>query len=808
MEDSAKANKQMPPGTPVDNLVSIKFEYAEINSRLASFHSKLRASGIVVISEKWMQDHLLKLKPGVSFKELEEVIDTLDTYVELRCDENSTKTHQLGLAAIPETAGPQYQRYEDHVNSIEYLAKYATVDDKIKRCYERLRQMGVSDISRLHKNGTVAFVGDDEEAFQLLVNFLQEEETRYLTVGGTPLNTSIESTEQNEVEKCTPMMTESASRMATESGRPGKKRQRQDDSPCSIASSNTDPDLLSSVLRENETLARKNEELSSKLEAVEIENVQIKARLDRLEALERKFPEIQSTNERLTLELREVNGLIAAKNHQIEECNSILSSYKEQLKEYANELDKYRKMQGIVPILSQNEHREDIRGLSPQAACGDDSISISWADQMHRESTATSAANRQTQGTDTGTGWRSQSDQRGGVNLTPFFTTTRRSISRQNSRTAGLGSPRARVSRQNSSTSGNGPDLSREQLDTPNQYTGFLSQIEKMINSAIDRRLGPAGKPNRGGNNASVMKRTYSDVVNRQPSPVALVRQNESARHREEFPSLRSSYSGSRGPHIIDGGPVWGTRILGKTGNRTYVEPDNMQTVNQTKNKRGNSLLILHKRGENAFAALRQTQGVQHRWISHHFTYQSGAVLIICRDMETVEKIRVKLINHPDIEVKCDNRREPEVRVHNIQMDYPIEELQQDIAERFGERAKKIDLVRYQKNPQTGFAVLQVSEDLHNKMSTVRTMRVDWEPKRISTSIFVPRCPKCHLLGHKEKHCGAKEGDINETGQSEPCADCTNYNTRVNEGMRRRVDHVTGFIGCATLQAFKRKWTH
>ena len=51
-------------------------------------------------------------------------------------------------------------------------------------------------------------------------------------------------------------------------------------------------------------MVKQNNELTSKLEILKAESMQVKAGIKRLKTMERKFQEIQDINERLTTEIR------------------------------------------------------------------------------------------------------------------------------------------------------------------------------------------------------------------------------------------------------------------------------------------------------------------------------------------------------------------------------------------------------------------------------------------------------------------------------------------------------------------------
>jgi len=142
--------------------------------------------------------------------------------------------------------------------------------------------------------------------------------------------------------------------------------------------------------------------------------------------------------------------------------------------------------------------------------------------------------------------------------------------------------------------------------------------------------------------------------------------------------------------------------------------------------KRGNkNILIIPKMQEGVFNELRKVGGIQRSWVQHHISYEGGATLLSCRDEESANRIKGKLAGHPNLVVKEKTKRDPEVRIHNIRVDYAIEEIQKDVEDRMGSRAECIQLVPDRRNPQIGFAVLKVSEELYNQFESVWVTRVD-----------------------------------------------------------------------------------
>lgn len=228
------------------------------------------------------------------------------------------------------------------------------------------------------------------------------------------------------------------------------------------------------------------------------------------------------------------------------------------------------------------------------------------------------------------------------------------------------------------------------------------------------------------------------------------------------------------------------------------------------KNHKTSILVIPKKNGTDVYNIIRQTPGIQQRWITQHFQYPSGTVLINCTSPEKAGKIKEILSTNTEIHMKEKQKRNFEVRIHNIKMDYDKEEISTDIFERFKEHPSFITLVPYKKIPNRGFAVVTVSKNLFERMEKVKTIRIDFESKRINTQVYIPRCTNCHLLGHKEKHCSRTEveGNLENSGK---CWDCLEYNKRIDpenrrKGYQRSPNHATGAPNCATLIAFQLKW--
>ena len=150
-------------------------------------------------------------------------------------------------------------------------------------------------ISSLHKDGIVAAsVGDNKSVLELLKNFLEEEQERYTLSGSNLLEVSYGP---GKVQLVNNVEHQIIIETASHTDRCGKKRQCQDDSPGSTSSGSIKADLLLSIVRENGQLVKQNSKLKSKSEILEAESIQVKSRIKRLEAMERKFNKIQDINE-------------------------------------------------------------------------------------------------------------------------------------------------------------------------------------------------------------------------------------------------------------------------------------------------------------------------------------------------------------------------------------------------------------------------------------------------------------------------------------------------------------------------------
>jgi hypothetical protein len=139
----------------------------------------------------------------------------------------------------------------------------------------------------------------------------------------------------------------------------------------------------------------------------------------------------------------------------------------------------------------------------------------------------------------------------------------------------------------------------------------------------------------------------------------------------------------------------------------------------------------------------------------------------------------------------------PSFRVHRIDTRTTVADLQSDLREQLGHPALKIVFVNYRERQDSAckLAVCEATPELYEAARKRSSLRVGWHRCRLDTSILVPRCTKCKLLGHVEKHCTDSAVRPSPTCE-EPCIDCSAHNARIREArlprtMQRRTDHAT-----------------
>jgi len=247
------------------------------------------------------------------------------------------------------------------------------------------------------------------------------------------------------------------------------------------------------------------------------------------------------------------------------------------------------------------------------------------------------------------------------------------------------------------------------------------------------------------------------------------------------------------------------------TGNSQPETIINKNRKKKTNPIKDNTILLVPTTAEtNTYHELRTVKGIQPRKIIRHILFPSGASLITCKNKEDTEEITKLVKEHPKISVKGQKQRVHEVRIHGIPNDYSDQDIALDIENRYNTKPDNIIRVPYQKKPSEGLAVLQLSDELFEKMKNTRTIRIGFEVKRLNTNIYIPRCSNCGLLGHKDNKCtNTKNNHTNE----DTCKDCSAYNARIEASnlssrMKRKLEHSTGNAECPTLLALQRKWQH
>lgn len=191
--------------------------------------------------------------------------------------------------------------------------------------------------------------------------------------------------------------------------------------------------------------------------------------------------------------------------------------------------------------------------------------------------------------------------------------------------------------------------------------------------------------------------------------------------------------------------------------------------------------------------------------------FPSGAALIQCGTAAEATRLKDAAISSCHIKEKPRPAFLPEFRIHNVDVDTTVEELQADLSKQLGHTASEIRFVPYKDAARSKrkLAVCYAERQLHAAASKRRNIRVGWISCRIDATTLLPRCRKCRLLGHVEKHCSGAERA--PPTAKEPCIDCRSYNQRIQlarlpKGMRRNENHETNHASCPTKQTLMTKY--
>ncbi len=191
--------------------------------------------------------------------------------------------------------------------------------------------------------------------------------------------------------------------------------------------------------------------------------------------------------------------------------------------------------------------------------------------------------------------------------------------------------------------------------------------------------------------------------------------------------------------------------------------------------------------------------------------FPSGAALIHCGTVTEAARLKEAVTANGNLLIKQGKAFRSEFRIHNIDVDTTIEGLQADLQKQLGGSALEVQFVPYKDAARSRFklAVCFVDQKLYSMASKHKSLRVGWLRCRVDTTTLIPRCRRCHLLGHVEKHC--RNPERTPPTSQDRCLDCSAFNSRLQgaklpKAMKRRDNHETNHGSCPTKQALLAKF--
>lgn len=244
-------------------------------------------------------------------------------------------------------------------------------------------------------------------------------------------------------------------------------------------------------------------------------------------------------------------------------------------------------------------------------------------------------------------------------------------------------------------------------------------------------------------------------------------------------------------------------------------QPKQQQTTKKRHRRRmqedKKSVLFLPSNpGEKVVDTLKQMINPRMLNVVRTVQFPSGAALIQCGTVAEAADLKATASLHRTVKVKEPKQFTASFRIHQVESITSVEDLQEDLQKQLGHRAASIIFVPYKEESKKDLriAVCEASPALLNAAEKKATLRVGWSRCRIDASIRLPRCTKCHLLGHVVKHC-RNEARPAPTGK-EPCFDCSCFNASLQKAhlprqMKRTTDHPTNHGTCTTKNNLLRK---
>lgn len=226
---------------------------------------------------------------------------------------------------------------------------------------------------------------------------------------------------------------------------------------------------------------------------------------------------------------------------------------------------------------------------------------------------------------------------------------------------------------------------------------------------------------------------------------------------------------------------------------------------------REDSVLLIPAAASPVQDVLQKTASVNPRQlkVTRTVPFPSGALLVWCKDRESVDKLREIVEKIPAVSLKQQRKFQPTVRIHDLDPDITDAEISEEFTSQFEEAPQEISFGSYRATTKTEkIAYLTVSATLFAKLQCVKHVRIGWPSFRVDCSIRVDRCTNCQLLKHRSKFCNRTKRQ--GPSPKEDCLDCTDHNNRIIQAklprnQTRDTKHATNHGSCPSKRAARTK---
>ena len=192
--------------------------------------------------------------------------------------------------------------------------------------------------------------------------------------------------------------------------------------------------------------------------------------------------------------------------------------------------------------------------------------------------------------------------------------------------------------------------------------------------------------------------------------------------------------------------------------------------------------------------------------------FLSGAVLF---EFDTTDgkKEMKKIVEQSETFSEKESKKTyfPDVRIHSVPFIVTNEEILNNIINQFGEYPVKINFLLYNSEYFGQYFIrtvlLHVTDTLLDKIEMFPYIYIRGIPFQIDTTVHVPRCFNCKLLGHTSKKCDLPNRPY-PTNFEVICIDCRSYNQQVIDikiftRRLRNENHPTGHERCNTKRHYE-----